>query len=80
MQSLNVIIILQLKDLNFNLELKTKIVILIVDDNAINQECLKLILFKLNQFYQVEILECYNGEKAVDCFKISNNCVKINNI
>ena len=80
MQSLNVKIILQLKDLNFNLELKTKIVILIVDDNAINQECLKLILLKLNQFYQVEILECDNGEKAVDIFKRNNNCVKINNI
>ena len=80
MQSFNVKIIFQSKDLNFNLEFKTKIVILIVDDNAINQECLKIILLKLNQFYQVEILECDNGEKAVDCFKRNNICFKSNNI
>ena len=53
---------------------------MIVDDNIINQECLKKILNLFKISYEVKIIESNDGDKAVDTFKKHNELKNKDNI
>ncbi len=45
---------------------------MIVDDNFINRESFKRVLYPLNETYDLHIIESDDGEKAVEVFKSYN--------
>ncbi len=56
----------------FEISSKIKLVVQIVDDNYINLRCLSNILYQLEENFDIQLIECNDGDKSVESFKKLN--------